>query len=59
MSIKINKTSQGNFEVNGKPIFTDMNGNLLQTIELTPEELKAFNEFLISDAREASEDQSK
>lgn len=59
MSIQINRTTTDNYEVNGKPIYTDMNGNLVAPVELSALELQAFHKHLISEAREASDNQSK
>jgi hypothetical protein len=48
MSITIKTTADDAYEVNDKPIYKDTNGNLVQFIELTTAELKAFNDFLKS-----------
>ncbi len=55
MSIKINRTSTDNYQVNDKPIYKDMNGNYVAPITLTALELQAFHKHLISENREATD----
>jgi hypothetical protein len=48
MSVQITKISQDVFEVNGKTMSKDMEGNWIASEELTTQELKFFREHLKS-----------
>jgi len=48
MSVQITKINHDVFEVNGKTMSKDMEGNWIASEELTTQELKHFREYLKS-----------